>query len=62
MRPGMRDNLSKNMALNVNAMEYERQREAQLPVTASKQKVGKTVFWMLLGIVVVVAAVYIAMH
>lgn len=62
MKNGIQDNLMKNMALNVNAMEYERKRETQMTVSANKQKAGKAAFWILLGSVVVVAAIYIAMH
>lgn len=61
-KPGTSDNLMQNMALNVNAYEHERQREVmQLPSKAG-QKAGKIAFWVLLAVVCVAVACYIAMH
>ena len=62
MNPIRRDNIMQNLALETNALEYDRKRMQGEKVTKKQQIVGKILFWSLLVLLVAVIGVYVSMH
>ncbi len=62
MNPIRRDNIMQNMALEVNALEYERKRDASEQKSKGKQRIGKIVFFVLLVVLLVIVGVYVIYH
>ena len=62
MNPIRRDNIMQNLALETNALDYERKRMQGEKVTKKQQIVGKILFWLLLVLLVAVIGVYVSMH
>ena len=62
INPIRRDNIMQNLALETNALEYERKRMQGEKVTKKQQIVGKILFWTLLILLVAAIGVYVSMH
>lgn len=62
MNPIRRDNIMQNLALETNALDYERKRMQGEKVTKKQQIVGKILFWSLLVLLVAAIGVYVLMH
>ena len=62
MNPIRRDNIMQNLALETNALEYERKQMQGEKVTKKQQIVGRILFWLLLILLVAAIGVYVSMH
>ncbi len=62
MNPIRRDNIMQNMALEANALEYERKRDASEQKSKGNQRIGKIVFFVLLVVLLVIVGVYVIYH
>lgn len=51
-----------NMALEANALEHERKRDAGEQRTKGKQRAGKIVFFVLLAVLLVIVGAYVIYH
>ena len=62
MNPIRRDNIMQNLALETNALEYERKRMQGEKVTKKQRIVGKILFWSLLILLMAAIGIYVLMH
>ena len=62
MNPIRRDNIMQNLALETNALEYERKRMQGEKATKKQKTVGKILFWTLLVLLVAAIGIYVSMH
>lgn len=62
MNPIRRDNIMQNLALETNALEYERKRMQGEKVTKKQQIVGRILFWSLLILLMAAIGIYVLMH
>ncbi|MCD8397980.1 MAG: hypothetical protein LUD12_12515 [Lachnospiraceae bacterium] len=62
MNPIRRDNIMQNMALETNALEHERKRDAGEQKSKGKQRAGKIAFVVLLAVLFVIVAAYVIYH
>lgn len=51
-----------NMALETNALEHERKRDAGEQKSKGKQRAGKIAFFVLLAVLLVIVGVYVIYH
>lgn len=59
MNPGRGDNIMREMAREVNLMESDRRREADMPISPAKRKAGIIAFGCVAALLVVLILLFV---